>query len=387
MSRAEHLARLLAELSPVEVFYVYDGPRFYSCRDIVGQLYIVYWIEDGDERSSWLYLRISPDRYASLKQGGITVASALSNPEEGHAFVVHATRSGVSIDDLKTAQIDPVWLPPSDERLSLETNTLPERIAPAAKAAKSNNRHVFDLAFRKVSNAYEMSCGKLGRLLDSVQNTIFALACPPDQDIRRVPEDVRFNSEVFVTGLFASSFGVRLQSKSADLFPNDKSERALLLFNDLIGALSSPEALSIDLHRLNVLSRSRFKHLLRMMVDAEISVATEWGSPLGANRQSRASFSEISSALRRLEATDEATTQIIKRSGKLVGVDIQSNFFALVLENKELIKGTLASAVATRRFEIPSQISATLQESCVIDPLTDREKWSYVLLLAEDETD
>ena len=54
MSRAEYLAVLLPGLSPVEVFDFYDGPRFYSCRDVLGQLYIVYWVDDVDGNATWL---------------------------------------------------------------------------------------------------------------------------------------------------------------------------------------------------------------------------------------------------------------------------------------------------------------------------------------------
>lgn len=380
MSRTDHLAALLPGLTPVEVFDFYDGPRFYSCRDVVGQLYVVYWIDEGDDKTSWLYFRVSPERYTSLKQGFVTIAFALSNPEEGYAFVVHITSDGVSIDEVQAEQIDPEWLPPIDERLSVVAITLPERSVSAVEAAKSGNRQVFDLAFQKNSNTYEMGCGKLGRLLDAVQSTVFAFACAPNRDIRRVPEEVKFNNEVLVTDVFASSFGIRLKTKGADLFSNDDSARALQTLTELIAVLSVPETLSSNLHRLNILGRSRFKHLLRVMVDAEISVTADWGAPSGTNRQAHASYSEISRALQELEATDDATTRTVERSGRLVGVDVQSNFFALVANGTEVIKGTLTPSIAQQRFEVPSQVRATIEETCVVDPLTDREKWTYVLL-------
>ena len=81
-----------------------------------------------------------------------------------------------------------------------------------------------------------------------------------------------------------------------------------------------------------------------------------------------------------LDRTDEATTQRTERPGKLVGVDVESDFFALMLEDKEVIKGRLAKGLVNHHFEIPSMVVASLEETCVIDSLTEREKWSYVLI-------
>lgn len=383
MSRAEHLAALLPGLVPVEVFDFYDVPRFYSVRDSVGQLYLVYWVDEAESGATkWLYLRVSQDRYASVKQGLIPISFALLNPEEGVAFTVLNGAEGASVAELDATSIEPDWLPPSTDRLSTPALSLPHRDATALETARAGNRQVVDLAFKRLTNSYEIGCGKLGRLLEAVQNTIYAFACPPDRDVRRVPEEVKFNNEAMVTGLFASSFGVRLQSKGSDLFQDDRASEALRTLSELVAVLALPDTVATELHQQNILARSRFKHLLRVLVEAEVSLAIDWGAPSGSNRQSQASLSEISRALQRLEATDAATTQTVERPGRLVGVDVQSNFFALVLAENEVIKGTLSSALAMRQFEVPSQIVATVQESCVVDPLTDREKWTYILLEA-----
>lgn len=382
MSKAEHLAALLPGLAPVEVFDFYDIPRFYSVRDLVGQLYLVYWVDENETGTKWLYLRVSQDRYTSVKQGLVPISFALSNPEEGVAFAVLHGTEGSSVVELDAASIESDWLPPSTDRLSVPALSLPSREATALETARASNRQVVDLAFKRLTNSYEMGCGKLGRLLEAVQNTIYAFACPPDRDVRRVPEEIKFNNEAMVTGLFASSFGVRLQSKGADLFQDDRASEALRTLSELVAVLALPDTMATDLHQQNILARSRFKHLLRVLVEAEVSLAIDWGAPSGSNRQSQASLAQIARALQRLEATDAATSQTVERPGRLVGVDVQSNFFALVLAENEVIKGTLSPALAMRKFEVPSQIVASVQESCVVDPLTDREKWTYVLLEA-----
>ena len=380
MNRRDDMRSLIRGLVPVEVFDYYDGPRFYSCRDVVGQLYLVYWVDESEAGTSWLYLRISLERYAALKRGDVPIADALSKPEDESVLIVRSCGQEFLVEQLTAAEIEPDWLPDPQDRLAIGHAALPTRLSSPADLAPRVRRQVFDVAFEKISNTYEMAAGKLGRLLEAFQNTIYALSCDPTLDIRRVPEETKQRSELMVTGLFASSFGVRLQTKGAGLFEADDTERALLTLAELIDALSAPESLTENLHQLNILARSRFKHLLRVLVDSQVSVKADWATPLGRARQSRASFADISLSLQKLEASDAATSRVVERSVRLVGVDVQSDFFAVVLDDGEVIKGKLAKGLASKHFEVPSLIKAKLEETSVVDPLTDREKWTYILL-------
>lgn len=380
MEQRSDLVALVRDLAPVEVFDYYDGPRFYSCRDKAGQLYLAYWVDESEQGSSWLYMRVSFERYGALRRGDVAIAEVLSQPEDGTALLVHSNTTGFSVSQLSAAEIEPEWMPEAGDRLDLPHASLPSSLTTPTDLARLVSRHVFDVAFDKLSNSYEMGAGKLGRLLEAFQNTLYALSCDPAMDVRRVPEDVKQKSELLVTGLFASSFGVRLQTKGTDLFGTDDTARALQILTELISDLSSPDILTSELRRLNILARSRFKHLLRVMVDSQVAVKADWGSPAGEQRHARASFENIALALQKLEASEDATQQTVERPARLVGVDVQSDFFALVLDDGEVIKGKLAKGLANKHFEVPSFVRATLQESSVVDPLTDREKWSYVLL-------
>lgn len=380
MTRRDDLRQLIRGLTPVEVFDYYDGPRFYSCRDVVGQMYLVYWVDESEAGTSWLYVRISAERYAALKRGDVAIAYALSRPEDDTVLIVLSGAQEFTVEQLKPAEIQHDWLPDLQDRLAIDHATLPARATSASDLAPRVRRQVFDVAFEKTSNTYEMAAGRLGRLLEAFQNTVYALSCDPTSDIRRVPEETTQRSELMVTGLFASSFGVRLQTKGAGLFEGDDTERALQTLAELIASLSAPDTLAADLHHLNILARSRFKHLLRVMVDSQVSVKADWGTPLGNGRQALASFADIVLSLQKLEASDAATSRVVERSVRLVGVDVQSDFFAVVLDDGEVLKGKLAKGLASRHFEVPSVIKAKLEETSVVDPLTDREKWTYVLL-------
>lgn len=380
MSPSNYLKSLISDLSPIEVFDYYDGPKFYSCRDKVGQIFLVYWIDETASSSSWLYLRISQERYISLKSGNISIAAALAKPEEGCAFVVTSLNSDFLVEEISADNISNEWLPLENDFLELPTQTLPAKTAGAQETAQRTNRQVIDIAFDKLSNTYEMGASKLGQLLHSLQNVIYALACDEQKDVRRVPEEIKFKSEFLVTGLFASSFGVRLQSKGADIFGTDETGRAVESLSKLIASLQVPESIPEELHRFNVLSRSRFKHLLRVLIDSQVSIKADWGAPNGSGIKSNASYNEILRALNKLEETDAAIKTTVDRSAELVGVDVESDFFAIKIENNEIIKGKLSKPVSSRHFDVPSRILATIEESCIINPLTDREKWSYTLM-------
>lgn len=380
MERREDLPKLIRDLTPVEVFDYYDCPRFYSCRDKAGQLYLVYWVDETELGSSWLYLRVSPERYGAVRRGDLPIADALSQPEDGLALLVLSCAEGFTVRQLIAEEIDPEWMPQSHDRLELSHTSLPTCLISPVELAQKVRRHVLDLAFGKTSNTYELGAGKLGRLLEAFQNTVFALSCDRAMDVRRVPEEVKHQSELMVTELFASSFGIRLQTKGADLFASDGTARALEALAKMIDALNRPNDLPEEMHRLNILARSRFKHLVRVMVDSQVAVKADWGSPIGSEVTARASFANLKLALKKLEASEDATQQIIKREARLVGVDVQSDFFALMLDGGEIIKGKLSKVIVNKRFEVPSFVNATIEESSVVDPITDREKWSYVLL-------
>ncbi len=385
MTQNNYLSNLIKDLTPTEVFDYYDEPRFYSCHDKVGQVFLVYWIDETDNYDSWLYLRVSPERYSSLKSGNISIAKVLSTPEEGFAFVVNNYGTHFSAEEISSKNIEPDWLPPIDRYLNLHesalpSKTLPEKTLSAVEIARRSDREVIDLAFGKLYNGYEMGCGKLGKLLDSFQNVIYAFSCGKEFDGRRVPEKIKFNNEFLATGLFASSFGIRLQSKGSNVFSDNETTNAIETLAHLISTLEYPEAMSAELHHLSILARSRFKHLLRVLVDSEVSIKTDWGSPSGRTLQSQVSIHEIVRALRKLEETDDATTRVVERPANLVGVDVESDFFALKIESNEIIKGKLSKSISNRQFDVPCRIIAKLEESCVIDPLTDKEKWSYVLV-------
>jgi len=55
MTSFQNISEEVSKLVPFEIFDYYDGPRFYSCKDRVGQLFVVYWIDPLGGKERWLY--------------------------------------------------------------------------------------------------------------------------------------------------------------------------------------------------------------------------------------------------------------------------------------------------------------------------------------------
>lgn len=386
---AINLENIIEDLTPWEILDYYDGPKLYSCKDSVGTIYLIYWLDETEITSEWLYLRVSQLRYEALKNSQISIFLTLSKPEDGFVFNVVNSGKKFTVSPIPEIDIDPMLLPDAGDFLNLSgenfhlvshTSMLPVKLNSALATAIATNRHVLDLALEKTSNQYEIGCGKLGRILDAVQNSIYALACGPNNNLKKVPEEIKYKSELLFTAAFQGSVGIRLQSRSSQLFFDSPAEKATEILAILLEATNTPDTIVETVKSYNVLARSRFKNLLNILVESETSVNSSWGSPIGKEINSIISISNLQQSLRYLDESNQVSSIITTYECRLVGVDVESDFFAIIDSEKRLIKGRLSKALETKHFTVPSQITAKIEEVCKIDPLTNKEKWTYTLI-------
>jgi hypothetical protein len=320
-----------------------------------------------------------------MKSGGVSINWVFANPEDQAIYLVTGSADGFGVERLASDDVDSAWLPPPTFCLNFPATDLPEKISSAQDKAKASNREVLDVAFERTKNSSEIGCGKLGRSLEALQNTIYALTASMYGPAKKVTEEIKAASELMVTGVFHSSFGVRLSSKQPDLVGETEPEKAAAALVNLLGKTSKPEDVAAALKQHSVRARSRFKHLLTVVVDAGLTVKTEWATPRSESIISRSDYTELVATLNKLNESEGVTTQISTYAGKLVGVDIESDFFALrISDTGELIRGKLSKSLSSQHFEVPSEVTARIEESVEIDPLTEREKWTNILLGIEE---
>ncbi|MBN1009158.1 DUF6575 domain-containing protein [Amphritea pacifica] len=390
MSQHNYLNVEIQNLKPWEIFDFFEGPRFYSCKNQTGQIYLVHWVDDINDCDVWLYSKVSFERYCALKNNKIDIRSCFEKPEEGFSYLVTvASTNEFNTDLIKSEDYDPEWLPDEGEFLEYDipSTTLPQKVVNIQEAAVANYRQVLDLAFSKSHQTYEIASDALGKILTKLQNYLYSSACPSDIDIRKVPEHIKDENTLMVSGFFASSFGVRLQSKNSDLFSDSSQNQNLHKFMDLLTATEESNRVLKEVKGYNLLSRARYKAVLQELVAAGVSVKAEWSDPYGNFRASIIPFHQIKEALRQLEEGESSDTQTIKHKDiRLVGVDIENDFFAVVKNDGELLKGKLDKSLESYQFNVPSIVNATIEETCKVNPVTDKEKWSYKLIEIEQSS-
>ncbi|MFZ7311777.1 DUF6575 domain-containing protein [Comamonas jiangduensis] len=380
MNPLNDLKSIINDLEPIEVFDYYDGPKFYSCRDKAGQIFIVYWIEENAIGNKWIYIKTSTERLNAIKSGQISIAAAFSNPEDEKALIIQSGPNDFDIDVIEKSKINPQWLPSEDLFLNLKTSTLPEKGVEPIVMAEASYRHVLDIALDRINKTIEVPAAALGSILQTIQSVIDALGCGPESISKRVPEAIKQRNQLNVTGLFASSFGVRLQSNDVSIAGNEFLEKDLENFVTLIENLNEPSSIGDKLLEINLTARGRFKHLLKLMKDSQFSFKASWGGPTGNGRQVTASFQAISQSLAAIEIASDIETNTITKSGTLVGIDVEGDFFALKIDNNNLLKGKISNEMAQHKFSVPSEVNATIEVSAKNDSISESTKLSYKLI-------
>lgn len=120
----------LGRLQLLEVYDYYDCPRLFAARNAVGTTYFVLWADDLGDQDVWLYVPVSGDRLADLRQGSIAIRDAFLNAEDGNVYRVVETKSTgqATCASLGADSLELDWLPPENDRLSLAD-------APSAQSA------------------------------------------------------------------------------------------------------------------------------------------------------------------------------------------------------------------------------------------------------------
>lgn len=116
---------ILGELTLLETYVFYDGPRLFSAQSLTDQRYLAAWANEGHEADEWLYVAISEARLNMVRSGARTVRSAFLEPE-GFTYRVIIPHDDSSPDSAKTvvpSEILDAWLPGENFRIAESTAT------------------------------------------------------------------------------------------------------------------------------------------------------------------------------------------------------------------------------------------------------------------------
>jgi hypothetical protein len=105
----------LGELEIFEIYEYLDGPRLFAARNNIGTIYLVYWFDEREDATGWLYLPISEARLNELRRKAITLNATFKRPETNYFRVYTGIHPGEdTADPVPPNEIDTDFFPPED---------------------------------------------------------------------------------------------------------------------------------------------------------------------------------------------------------------------------------------------------------------------------------
>ncbi len=401
----------LGELEILEIYSYYDFPSIFSCRDVVGGLYIAAIAECSDVSDTWIYVKVSYDRLCLIHSGEIGLYEAFREPETGS--IIRAIIPNELEDDAESGAIDPSELPdkmfPSKEdRLNIQGEIpmlIPE--IDVLKTSKIMYKEAINVKF-KGNGSYrgEAPIVILGKKFIHMQNTLNVIEAA-NSGYKTVTEDIKDRMELSVSSFYHGSFVVSVVSKQT--FPENyykplpinidsKQKKSISDFIDLIGCNYDEDMLGNILNRLKIKVIEEYRKFLVALKESESDIEFSWASP-NSNKKKSVSLSmeDIPKIIEKLKAIEEEQQPTFNITGILVGLDVDEKTFAMRSDSdtfeleegisRKKVKGDLLkddpdSSVtsATINNLYKATIRPKLNKSMIID---ENIKTDYTLLKLE----
>jgi hypothetical protein len=119
---------ILGTLTMLEIYEFYNLPVLFACQNRTGQLFLVVWIDETTDENSWLYVPLSTERFAAVRQGRIDLHSAFVQPEDIFVFNVNVPKQAnhsATVEAIHIENLDIDWAPLPGETLDIP-HSLPQ---------------------------------------------------------------------------------------------------------------------------------------------------------------------------------------------------------------------------------------------------------------------
>ncbi|MCE7982969.1 MAG: hypothetical protein DYG89_17430 [Caldilinea sp. CFX5] len=119
---------ILGTLTIVEIYEFYNMPVLFACRNRTGQFFLAEWIDETTDENIWLYVPVSAERFAAVRQGKIDLHSAFVHPEDIFVFKVSVSKQlnhSAVVEATHIENLDIDWAPLPGEYLDIP-NSLPQ---------------------------------------------------------------------------------------------------------------------------------------------------------------------------------------------------------------------------------------------------------------------
>lgn len=346
--------RIVGQLSIVEVFAYFDGPRLFLAENAAGQRYLVASLDSDADTDTWLLTALSERRLLELSEGMMDVRTAFLRPELETLYQIISGSSGelVSSTALAPADLTEDLLPEPEVFLKAEL----VHVAPnAAFLARSLNAAVVLLHLFPNQPRREASLKGVGKIFTSLQEYL---------ELKLIKALQSHEADMFrveLLGTFAGSLGVEIAVRGSDerIAPALKAAVDEFSLADEHGAFADRMAAADD---SEVAAVKKFMNNLKAVSSGlELETASQRDTePVRVT----VDLPRIREAVKALTRAPSIRTETRTVTGDLVALNLRTRKFEITtLDTEETVAGVLAAPFFTEEqtAELPRRYRVVVE--------------------------
>lgn len=108
------LGTSLGQLQIFEIYEFYNMPVLFACKNQADTIYLSVWLDETDSEDTWLYVSVSPQRFAKIRAGQIDLHDAFADPEDGIVLCVTVPKDEpgkAQVTSIPVTEMDTSWPP------------------------------------------------------------------------------------------------------------------------------------------------------------------------------------------------------------------------------------------------------------------------------------
>lgn len=371
------------------VYEYYDEPLVFSFYSELGNLHLANLvdIEEEEDEHIWAYLPITNKELLLLESQEISLFELYKNSASTFTYILTENNNSRKYDTITMDEFPNEYLPDKDSFIRFTRNTIND-IQLIEDKSISSNRYVVDLSLEpKQSHEHEIDANLLGRTLIDFQSLLLAVGAPKKSlKTARPSNKVRQDNQLKVTGFYAASFGIRMESESFVNFLNDDPIAKNLEY--VIKLLSNINDYNETLHLLNSLSqKSKFVFLtfIELLKENQIDGKISFAIPKGNDTLIQAAVFKEKDAhnfYNKALADISIHRHEITIDGVLLAFDSRASSFKFTSKESDYEKiysGKLSENITDSISSIPREGIATILVETETKVFTDESTYKYTL--------
>lgn len=374
----------IGELFIHEIYMYYDEPLIFTCKNKAMSIYFFLLVDSSNLERSWIMTPISEAKLQEVLADRCELRAIFTSPEVDEVIHIVDDSEGVRFGALRKDELSDDMLPLPETYLNCPSRE-GEQIKLLTSDSQKERRDIMDLILEKEGTGYrEIACDVLGRILESVQDLVYALHDPQQRLLGPLSSSTKTDARLSFAESFPGSFGMRLKSNSiSDLCSETKLTPTLLRLNELLDVTSDASALSLFLKTNSPRAIAKYRNFLKALITNNYSLKIRNASPNNSYYEKDLAKGDLVEYLKTLE--NEANETIIdeEHDGRLSAINVETHTFRFRTEDESLITGKLHEELFTCSFKLPSRARTRIQSKIMIDPLSNLEKIEHTLLSYE----